>query len=152
MMLKIEFDGSFDMLQFVQAASDRVCKNIGFDQDVQEAIELAIRESVINAIKHGNRNDADKRVFVEFSTERVHNDGLQLTICVRDEGEGFDPQTIPDPLAEENLLKSSGRGILLMRSFMDDVEIRNVPEGGVEIRMTKRVPSCGTASIPAPEL
>jgi len=152
MMLKIEFDGSFDMLQFVQAASDQVCRCVGFDQDAQEAIELAIRESVINAIKHGNRNDAGKHVFVEFSTERVHEDAIQLTICVRDEGDGFDPQSIPDPLAEENLLKSSGRGILLMRTFMDDVEIRNVPEGGVEIRMTKRVPSCGTASIPAPEL
>jgi serine/threonine-protein kinase RsbW len=151
MLLKIEFDGSFDILQFVQVVSDQVCRNVGFDQDVQDAIELAIRESVINAIKHGNRNDAGKHVFVEFSTERVDEDAVQLTICVRDEGEGFDPQTIPDPLAEENLLKSSGRGILLMRSFMDDVEIRNVPEGGVEIRMTKRVPSCGTASIPAPE-
>jgi serine/threonine-protein kinase RsbW len=151
MMLKIEFDGSFDILQFVQTASDQVCKHVGIDQDVQEAIELAIRESVINAIKHGNRNDARKRVFVEFSTECVRQDTVQLTICVRDEGEGFDPQSIPDPLAEENLLKSSGRGLLLMRSFMDDVEIRNVPEGGVEIRMIKRVRSCGAAGVRAPE-
>jgi len=150
MILKMEFDGSFDMLQFVQAASDQVCRCAGFDQDVQETIELALRESVINAIKHGNRNDAGKHIFVEFSTERLHADIVQLTICVRDEGEGFDPRTIPDPLLEENLLKSSGRGILLMRSFMDDVEIRNVPEGGVEIRMTKRVP-CGAAPIRSPE-
>jgi serine/threonine-protein kinase RsbW len=72
---------------------------------------------------------------VEFSTV----DGV-LTVRVRDQGEGFDPDTLADPLAPENLLKASGRGIFLIRSFMDDVQLRNAPEGGMEVRMIKRLP------------
>ena len=93
---------------------------------------------MINAIKHGNRNDASKRVFVEFETAAA-SDVPELTIRVRDQGEGFDPEAVADPLAPENLLKSSGRGIFLIRNFMDDVQLRRAPEGGMEIRMVKRV-------------
>jgi serine/threonine-protein kinase RsbW len=144
MMLKLEFNGSFEMLEFVDAVSSHMAKAVGLDDDTQEWVAIAIRESVINAIKHGNRNDARKRVFVEFST-RQSGDGVELTIRVRDEGEGFDPTALADPLAPENLLKSSGRGILLIRSFMDDVHLGCAPEGGMEIRMTKRVPMTGAA-------
>jgi serine/threonine-protein kinase RsbW len=142
MLLKLEFSGELDNLAFVQAATDHVCRNAGFDRDVQDAVDLAIRESVINAIKHGNRNDAGKRVVLEFSTERLR-DTIQLVITVRDQGAGFDPNAVSDPLAEENLLKTNGRGIFLIRRFMDDVDIQNIPDGGVEIRMTKRVPFNG---------
>jgi serine/threonine-protein kinase RsbW len=144
MMLKLEFNGAFEMLEFVDAVSSHMAKAVGLDDDTQEWVAIAIRESVINAIKHGNRNDARKRVFVEFST-RQSGDGVELTIRVRDEGEGFDPAALADPLAPENLLKSSGRGILLIRSFMDDVHLGCAPEGGMEIRMTKRVPMTGAA-------
>jgi serine/threonine-protein kinase RsbW len=101
-------------------------------------VGVAIRESVINAIKHGNRNDETKRVFVDF--EAVSSVPVpELTIRVRDQGEGFEPEEVADPLAPENLLKSSGRGIFLIRSFMDDVQLHRAPEGGMEIRMVKRV-------------
>ena len=91
---------------------------------------------MINAIKHGNRYDSSKHVFVDLETPQGQ---AELMIRVRDEGEGFDPQEVADPLAPENLLKASGRGIFLIRNFMDSVELRRAPEGGMEIRMTKRV-------------
>jgi len=98
------------------------------------------RESVINAIKHGNRNDLRKEVFVEFNT-RPEIGPDELVVSIRDQGEGFDPDVLPDPLAPENLLKSNGRGIFFMRSFMDDVRIEPASEGGMEVRLTKRLPA-----------
>jgi len=92
---------------------------------------------VVNAIKHGNQNDESKRVVVEFSGTPDNG----MTIRVVDQGEGFDPEQIADPLAPENIMKSSGRGIFLIRSFMSDVSIRRAPEGGMEVRMTKSVAS-----------
>ena len=85
-----------------------------------------------------------KHVFVEFA-DRPAGEPPELIIRVRDEGEGFDPESIADPLAQENLLKSSGRGIFLIRSFMDDVRLQRAPEGGMEIRMTKRVQPRGAS-------
>jgi serine/threonine-protein kinase RsbW len=134
------------MLDFVQVVSDHVSHSAGMDDDAAHWISVAIRESVINAIKHGNRNDASKRVFVEFETETSETEAseiAELSIRVRDEGEGFDPETLADPLAPENLLKSSGRGIFLIRNFMDAVTLQRAPEGGMEIRMVKRVPASG---------
>jgi serine/threonine-protein kinase RsbW len=115
-----------------------VGRGIGLDDDQVHWVGVAIRESVINAIKHGNRNDARKHVFVEFEISSAP-EPPELKIRVRDEGDGFDPEVIANPLAPENLLKSSGRGIFLIRSFMDDVRLDRAPEGGMEIRMTKRV-------------
>src|SRR5215470_14149837 len=125
------------MLDFVQVVSDHISRGVGLDEDSSHWVSVAIRESVINAIKHGNRNDATKHVFVEFETGTI--DVPALTIRVRDQGDGFDPETVADPLAPENLLKSSGRGIFLIRNFMDDVQLQRAPEGGMEIRMVKRV-------------
>ena len=135
MVVRLEFTSAFEMLDFVQVVSDHVGQTLGLDDDTQHYVGVAIRECVINAILHGNRNDSSKHVFVEFSTV----DSL-LTIRVRDQGEGFDPDTLADPLAPENLLKASGRGIFLIRSFMDDVQLRSAPEGGMEVRMIKRLP------------
>jgi len=139
-ILRLEFSSIFDMVDFVQVVSDHVGREIGLDEDARHWVGVAVRECVINAIKHGNQNDASKRVFVEF-TPGAALDLPELTISVRDQGHGFDPDSVADPLAPENLLKSSGRGIFLMRSFMDDVQLTRAPEGGMEIRMTKRAPS-----------
>jgi serine/threonine-protein kinase RsbW len=122
-----------------------VVRGVGLDEDSQHWVGVSIRECVINAIKHGNRNDASKRVWVEFATA-VDNGRSELTIRVRDEGEGFDPEEVADPLAPENLLKGSGRGIFLIRSFMDEVELTRVPEGGMEIRMVKRAEAADPSS------
>ncbi len=136
-IVRLEFTSAFEMLDFVQVVSDHISRGVGLDEDASHWVSVAIRESVINAIKHGNRNDASKHVFVEFETATVEVPAL--TIRVRDQGDGFDPETIADPLAPENLLKSSGRGIFLIRNFMDDVQLQRAPEGGMGICMVKRV-------------
>ena len=136
-LVRLQFCSAFDMLDFVQLVSDHLCRRLGFDEDSMHWVGVAVRESVINAIKHGNQHDQSKMVYVDFRST-VEPDG-ELVISVCDEGEGFEPEEVADPLAPENMLKSSGRGIFLMRSFMDDVALRKRPEGGMEVRMTKRV-------------
>jgi serine/threonine-protein kinase RsbW len=135
-IVHLEFTSAFEMLDFVQIVSEHMGRSIGLDDDARHWVSVAIRESVINAIKHGNRNDASKHVFVDLETPAQGS--AELMIRVRDQGEGFDPEEIADPLAPENLLKASGRGIFLIRSFMDNVQLRRAPEGGMEIRMSKR--------------
>jgi serine/threonine-protein kinase RsbW len=115
-----------------QAAAD-VAARSGFDQDDCGRIAMAVREAAVNAVLHGNRYDLNKRVNVSFETTPD-----TLTVAVRDEGPGLDPATLPDPLAPENLLKQSGRGIFLIRAFMDEVRFRSLSPG-TEITMTKFV-------------
>ena len=147
-IIRLEFTSAFEMLDFVQVVSDHLSRHVGLNDDAMHWVGVAIRESVINAIKHGNRNDSSKRVFVEFGTSL--GDVPELSIRVRDQGEGFDPELVANPLDPENLLKSSGRGIFLIRNFMDDVQLRRAPEGGMEIRMLKRVqPAPADGSVQA---
>ena len=134
--VRLDFGSTFEMLDFVQVVTDHVGRLSGLDDDAVHWLGVAVRESVINAIKHGNAEDEDKRVHVEFSP--LERGAPGLSVRVRDEGAGFDPSILPDPLAPENILKSSGRGIFLIRSFMDEVVLRPAPEGGMEVRMTKR--------------
>jgi serine/threonine-protein kinase RsbW len=143
-IVRLEFTSAFEMLDFVQVVSDHMARDVGLDEDSLHWVSVAIRESVINAIKHGNRHDSSKHVFIEFETATT--DVPELTIRVRDQGEGFDPETVADPLAPENLLKSSGRGIFLIRNFMDDVRLQRAPQGGMEIRMVKRVRAAADGS------
>ena len=126
------------MLDVAQSVSEQVGRAAGLDDESLHWVAVAVRESVINAIKHGNGGDARKRVFVEF-TPIENEDPPGLAIRVRDEGPGFDPATLPDCVAPENLLKGSGRGIFLIRSFMDEFVLERAPEGGMELRMVKRV-------------
>jgi serine/threonine-protein kinase RsbW len=143
-ILRLSIRSLFDMLDFVQVVSDRVGQLAGLDDDAIHWIGVAVRESVINAIKHGNRQDREKLVTVEF--EFVPDAGEhRLVVSVRDQGEGFDPQGVADPLAPENILKSSGRGIFFMRSFMDDVVLRRIPQGGMEVQLIKRLPGAPAA-------
>ena len=93
---------------------------------------------MINAIKHGNADDETKRVVVEFRFEPIFEPNA-LIVRVVDQGQGFDAVEVADPLAPENLLKSSGRGIFFMRSFMDDLQLRRAPEGGTEAWMVKKL-------------
>jgi len=145
--VRLEFNSVFEMVDFVQIVSDHMGRSVGLDEDSLHWVGVAIRESVINAIKHGNRHDAAKHVFVEFEAT-VAEMPQELSIRVRDQGEGFDPEEVANPLAPENLLKSSGRGIFLIRNFMDDVQLQRAPEGGMEIRMVKRVQAPNPADGP----
>ncbi len=137
-VVRLEIQSSFDMLDFVQLVCDRVGHMAGLDEESLHWIGVAVRESVINAIKHGNREDFSKLVTVEFAFTPPPVPP-ELIIRVVDQGEGFDPDIVGSPLAPENLMKSSGRGIFFMRSFMDDVSLRRVPEGGMEVRMVKKL-------------
>jgi serine/threonine-protein kinase RsbW len=143
--LRLEFTSAFEMLDLVQVVSDHVGRDVGLDDDSVHWVGVAIRESVINAIKHGNKNDAGKRVFVDFETA-IASGAAELSIRVRDQGPGFDPEHVANPLAPENILKSSGRGIFLIRSFMDELRLQPAAEGGMEVVMVKRA---ATATPPA---
>lgn len=146
-VVRLTFRSHFDMVDFVQVVSDELGKIVGFDGDAIHWIGVAVRESVINAIKHGNRDIEDKLVTVEFGLAPL-SDPNRLTVRVVDQGDGFDPVEIADPLAPENLLKSSGRGIFFMRSLMDDVRIRRAPEGGMEVVMVKTLQAASRESAP----
>ncbi len=108
-------------------------RRLGFPDEALFGVELSVREAVTNAVLHGNRQDESVPVEVGVSGA-----GAELVITVRDRGEGFDPTRVADPTSEENLLKANGRGILFMRTFMDDVRWERHPEGGTVVRMTKK--------------
>jgi serine/threonine-protein kinase RsbW len=139
-LLRLRIRSAFEMLDLVQVVSDHVGHMAGLDEDAVHWVGVAVRESVINAIKHGNRQDQAKQVEVEFRFVPAQAPA-ELIVSVCDQGEGFDPGTVADPLAPENMLKSSGRGIFFMRSFMDDVTLHRRPEGGMEVRLVKRLPT-----------
>lgn len=147
-LVRLRIHSVFDMLDLVQLVSDHLGQMAGLDEDAVHWVGVAVRESVINAIKHGNRLDDSKLVTVEFALEPAAAP-TALVVSVRDEGEGFEVEEVANPLAPENLLKSSGRGIFFMRSFMDDVTLRRWPEGGMEVRMVKNIPSSSAATPPA---
>lgn len=113
--------------------ADEFAKEQGLGDDFVSAIDLAIRESVANAVKHGNKFAEEKTVDLTLARTA---EGFEIT--VRDYGPGFNIDEIPDPTNPENLLKTSGRGILFMRSFMDVVEWSNHQDGGMVVRMIKR--------------
>ena len=136
-LVRLKIHSVFDMLDLVQLVSDHVGQLAGLDEDAVHWVGVAVRESVINAIKHGNRLDEAKQVTIEFAFIPSFHP-TELVVSVIDQGEGFDPQEVADPLAPENLLKSSGRGIFLIRNFMENVQLRRAPQGGMEISMTKR--------------
>ena len=138
--VRLQVHSHFDTLDFVQMVSDRMANLAGLDEDGVHWIGVAVRESVINAIKHGNREELHKLVTVEFTFTPAAQP-TELVVRVLDQGAGFDPEEIADPLAPENLLKASGRGIFFMRSFMDDVTLRRGDEGGMEVRMVKKLAS-----------
>ena len=138
--IRLEFASVFEMVDVVQVVSDHVGRMMGLDDDGLHWLGVAVRESVINAIKHGNANDARKHVHVEVAPLEAESPP-GVWIRVRDEGPGFDPSCLPDPLAPENVLKTSGRGIFLIRSFMDEMHVRRAAEGGMEVVMVKRAPA-----------
>jgi serine/threonine-protein kinase RsbW len=137
-VIRLEMQSSYEVLDLVQLLSDRLSAMAGLDEDATHWVSVAVRESVINAIKHGNKGALEKRVLVEFSLV-PRGTPREFIIEVADEGEGFEVDNIADPLAPENVLKSSGRGIFFMRSFMDDLHIGRRPTGGMFVRMTKKL-------------
>jgi serine/threonine-protein kinase RsbW len=126
-------DSTLETVNSAEATASQMAADAGFpDEDVMK-IAMAVREAAVNAVLHGNAYDPDKKVKLEFEQT-----GRGLVITIRDQGKGIDLSAIPDPTAPENLLKTSGRGIFLIRSFMDEVEI-NPSQAGTEIKLIKHV-------------
>lgn len=136
--VRLDFRSTLHMLDCVQVVSDHVGRLAGLDDDSLYWFGVAVRESVINAITHGNANDETKRVYLEF-TALDPDSAPGVAVRVRDEGCGFDPDAVPSPLEPENLLKAHGRGIFLIRSLMDEVVMRAAAQGGMEVLMVKRL-------------
>jgi serine/threonine-protein kinase RsbW len=111
-----------------------VAREIGFAEDDQHKIGMAVRESIVNAVVHGNRYNRRKKVHLSVLNGKDH-----LTVTISDEGEGFDLNGLPDPLAEHNLLQQSGRGIFLIRAFVDTFDVRRLSPSGTEVRLVKFV-------------
>lgn len=137
-VVEVTLDSDLKNVEVTDEISRRVSVTAGFGEDEQEQIELAVHESLINAIKHGNGCDATKSVWVRFV---IYGDRLEVRI--RDQGRGFDLNRVKDPLAEENLLNISGRGIFLIRAFMDDLQVATLAGGGAEVTLVKRRNSKG---------
>jgi serine/threonine-protein kinase RsbW len=127
---------ALDNLDLIQTLTDCITHFMSFDEDTAHWIGMSVRESVTNAIQHGNKLDLSKKVNICFIVSAD-----QLSISVKDQGNGFRAEDVPNPLDASNLLKPSGRGIYYIRTFMDEVEFRPLSQGGMEVHMVKRVSS-----------
>jgi serine/threonine-protein kinase RsbW len=132
--IEITISSRFENIELVQVIAEHLCENAGVDEDGSHWIGMAVREAVANAIKHGNKLDVRKKVNATFELLAA-----DLEITISDEGEGFDPETVSDPLNPQNLMKTSGRGIFYMKTFMDQVQYSFRPGGGTSLVMTKNL-------------
>jgi serine/threonine-protein kinase RsbW len=117
----------------VESAADKMAGEAGLDEDQRFGMAMAVREAAVNAVLHGNEYDPSKHISVS-----LENTGKSLVITIADQGRGVDPDTLPDPLAPENLLRGTGRGIFLIRSFMDEVHFRQL-HPGTELTLVKHL-------------
>jgi serine/threonine-protein kinase RsbW len=131
-----DLDSTLDSVDSAEELAIGAAQRAGFDDDDLMKIGMAVRESMVNAVVHGNRYNANKKV--RFS---LHRNSERLTVRIADEGDGFDFGNLPDPLAPENLMRTSGRGIFLIRSFMDEFQIRRLEPGGTEVTLVKNTVS-----------
>jgi serine/threonine-protein kinase RsbW len=122
-----------DSVGEVEAAAEQLAVEAGLDEDQRFHIAMAVREAAVNAVLHGNEYDPTRKIEASFE-----NNGTDLIFTIADEGCGFDPNKIPDPLAEENLLRGTGRGIFLIRSLMDEVHFRQL-HPGTELTLVKHL-------------
>src|ERR1700758_3037267 len=130
-------ESSLESVSKVEQTAEQMAKKAGIEEDEVFRITMAVREAAVNAVLHGNAYDPDKRITASFE-----NTGDSLVIRITDQGKGLDPSTLPDPLAPENLLRGSGRGIFLIRSFMDEVHFKQL-HPGTELTLIKHLPPAG---------
>jgi serine/threonine-protein kinase RsbW len=122
----------------VEAAAEKLTQAAGLDEDESFRVAMAVREAAVNAVLHGNGYDPEKQITASFE-----NTGKSLIITIADQGEGLNPEKIPDPLAPENLLRGTGRGIFLIRSFLDEVHFREL-HPGTELTLVKHLTPAGS--------
>jgi len=124
-------DSTLDSVNKIEQTAEQYAQRAGFDEDTIPHIAMAIREAAVNAVLHGNAYDVNKHITASFETTSD-----SLVIRITDQGPGLDPNTLPDPLAPENILRGSGRGIFLIRAFMDEVNFRQL-HPGTELTLIK---------------
>jgi serine/threonine-protein kinase RsbW len=129
-------DSTLDSVDQAEELATTAAQRAGFDEDDLMKIGMSVREGMVNAVVHGNRYNANKKV--RFAVSHIAD---RFTIVIADQGEGFDFDGLPDPLAPDNLMRTSGRGIFLIRSFMDGVELKRLENGGTEVTLVKNVVS-----------
>lgn len=134
--IRMSLSSRFENIELAQHLCGKLLEGREVPEETRHWLLMALREGLANAIKHGNRQDVSKRIHLEMDVV-----GENLQISIRDEGVGFEPSEVDDPLAPENRLKTSGRGIFYMKTFMDDVRFRRVDGGGMEIVLTKNLGS-----------
>ncbi len=131
-------ESALESVDAAEASVLGVAEAVGFPEDELHRIGMAVREAMVNAVVHGNRYSARKKVRLKVLQAPDH-----IVISVADEGEGFEMHTVPDPLSEENILRHSGRGLLLIQAFMDEVSVAKTEGAGTEIKMVKRLAPAG---------
>jgi len=134
--LDVMLDTRLESVDVAEHLAIRAAEEAGFSEDDVHKIGMAVREGVVNAYNYGNCQDCQKKIQLTIELE-----GGKMVVHVLDEGCGFDLKDIPDPLAEENLLRTSGRGLFLMRAFMDDLAVRRRPRGGADLVLSKNLPN-----------
>ena len=137
--LSFTLASTMDSVAEVEAAAEKLAEEAGLDEDERFRVTMAVREAAVNAVLHGNDYDPGKKIAVS-----LENTGEALVVSIADEGKGLDPETLPDPLAPENLMRGTGRGIFLIRSFMDEVHFRQL-NPGTELTLIKKLPVAGEA-------
>lgn len=134
-------DSTLENVDLVEADVTRLAEQAGFDEEDLHRIGIAVRESMVNAVVHGNHYSTKKKVHFSVAHSLVKDDGDPpkdcLAVVIEDEGEGFQKQEVPDPLAEENLLRHSGRGLLLIEAFMDRFVIEPRAPQGTRVTLVK---------------
>jgi serine/threonine-protein kinase RsbW len=125
-------DSTLDSVDVAEEAVLKEAEELGFEEDDLHKIGMSVRECMVNAVVHGNRYNARKKVHV-----MIQRTSDRLAVVIQDEGDGFDMAELPDPLANENLLRHSGRGLLLIQAFMDEFQIRPREPKGTEVKMVK---------------
>jgi len=129
--VSLTLDSTLDSVNRVEQAAEDYAQRVGFDEDAVPNIAMAVREAAVNAVVHGNAYHSDKRITASFESTPE-----SMIIRIADQGPGLNPDTIPDPLAPENILRGSGRGIFLIRAFMDEVNFRQL-HPGTELTLIK---------------
>ena len=135
--LSFTLGSTMESVSEVEAAADKLAGEAGLDEDERFHVAMALREAAVNAVLHGNEYDPAKQITASFE-----NTGKSLVFTITDQGKGLDPATLPDPLAPENLMRGTGRGIFLIRSFMDEVHFRQL-HPGTELTLVKHLAPAG---------
>ena len=135
--LSFRLSSTMESVGEVEKAADKFAFDAGLDEDERFRVTMAVREAAVNAVLHGNEYDPNKHIAASFE-----NTGQALVFTIADQGKGLDPETLPDPLAPENLLRGTGRGIFLIRSFMDEVHFRQL-HPGTELTLVKHLATAG---------